>query len=308
MKVALSSLLLGASMLGANAKSLGQDGTETALFTDASGTYEYKLKVEEVDGLKTLTTDATTIIPDLDCELAYDRGTAYGSYGVTILTSDNTTSRTDQLSRYSKDSTLAFFCGLKINGGSLKIDDGKGAVHKDDRLLIELDGTGDCTAQFNLDTTKVKTDSNADSRIYKPKLKAMIEYRNANDKLCIMEKDLAHGNVKATLNLVPTVNATNNNIVWNMETTSSAPMTRTADKFFEAEWDATFDLGGMIHTAYTMNLQVGAMMTRNVRGKSNLKHMVCPEMSLQPSLQAAMDGETTLSYFLECLRVNANRL
>lgn len=226
-------------MLGANAKSLGQDVSETALFTDASGKIQYELKVEEDgNGLKILTTTAA----DLDCEVAYDRGTAYGSYGVPILTSAPA-DRTELLSKYSKDSTLAFFCGLKEGDASLKIDDGKGAVHKDDRLLIELDGTGDCTAQFNSELTKVVTESDADSRLYKPKLKARIEYKNTDGGLCIMKKDLAHGQVTATLNLNGTTTAKDNNIVGNMVTTSSAPMTRIDDKRFEAVWDATFDLG-----------------------------------------------------------------
>ena len=238
-------------MLGANAKSLGQDGTETALFTDQYSN-AYELKVEEVGGLKTLSLYSGVSNAVIDCEVDYDRGTAYGTasagYTPTILTSDDTAWRTDQLSRYSKDSKLAFFCGLKLVTDDyedlhLKIDDGKGAVHKDDRLLIELDGTGDCTAQFNSEFTKVDTESDADSRLYKPKLKAKIEYRNTDGKLCIMKKDLAHGDVKATLNLIRTSEAATHNIVGNMVTTSSAPMTRTDEKRFEAVWDATFDLG-----------------------------------------------------------------
>lgn len=217
MKVALSGMVLGASMLGANAASL----SGTATFANVDGTPGGSIGVEG----NTVTASGGT----LNCEADFNRGTAYGTYGDI---------ETDDLNDYQIGSKLAYFCGLT----GQKIDDAQGAVQSNDRVLIELTGTGNCTPTLS---GYVDVNADADGRIYAPVLKAQVEYS------CYPSKSHVVGGVTADLFIEASPDATTHNIVGNMVKSSASYLERTAGHLFESTWTALYDLGANDpHSAY----------------------------------------------------------
>ena len=219
MKVALSGMILGASMLGANA--------ETYTFAKANGSQG-----------DSITADATGITGNgLQCTAAHDHGTAYGNYG------DDPSAV--NLADYEGGSKLAFFCGIQ----NQFIDDAKGAPQQGDTILLKLDGTAtDCGP----DRIKNGADDPNDpskaeggvvgARLFEPTVTAKVLYK------CIKSKSAAGPSVTADLKVKKISDA---DFISSDAAQASMTLLRSGPKEFSASEKVIFDLGtNKPHSAY----------------------------------------------------------
>ena len=229
MKVALSGMILGASMLGANAdfKSL-PDGVEVSFEGGAKLTYD-----ETSD---TISASGGTAV----CEAAPELGTAYRDYGDKTLANADAAFKQE----YEDGSTLAFLCG--IQGAPLEDIDHSQEVHQEgDKVLVHFKGTATECSSSSI-TRSLVSSSDAGTRYYEPTLKATLVFD------CKRFQDFDRGvDMEATLKLAPTNDAHNYHVVQHMVTGSTSELTPVSGTEWEAQWTPKFDLGAnQPHSAY----------------------------------------------------------
>lgn len=217
MKVAFSGMILGASMLGANAAPLG-DGA-TVSFVDGS-----TLTFTAADGGSIVLSEGATA----NCVAKASLGDAYNDYETDGVAHDAVTK-----SHYESGSTIAYLCG---SGAPIaNIDDSK-TVHQDgDRVLIHFTGTAsECTKSIT--NPAVVTADDAAGRLYKPTVKATLSYT------CKKKQAFSPpGKMGVHLGLQAITDASS--IVQNMDMDSEKELSRDNGKDFSAEWTPKFDLG-----------------------------------------------------------------
>lgn len=225
MKVALSGMILGASMLGANAAEY--------TFANADGTQG-----------GTITADASSITgpADMVCTPAPDHGTAYQGYALG-----------DSLADYEAGTTLAFFCGITDQ----KIDDAGDAPHVGDEILLKLEGTADAAACAEERIRNPQDDTGAGesssstggvvgARLFRPSVTAKVLYK------CILGKSHAGPeNVQAELRVKENTETADQTIVSGDAAKVSMTLLRSGPKEFSATETLEFDLGtNKPHSAY----------------------------------------------------------
>ena len=230
MKVALSGMILGASMLGANA--------ETYTFANADGTQGGSITADEF---------GISGPAGMMCTPSPEHGTAYSGYALPATQAEQTTLLAD----YEDGTTLAFLCG--INGQV--IDDARGAPHVGDSILLKLEGTAtECGPERirNGSDDPGAGDSSSSSggvvgaRLFQPEVTAKVLYK------CILGKSHAGpSNVQAELRVKEKAGIADDTIVSGNAAPVSMTLLRSGPKEFAATESMVFDLGtNKPHSAY----------------------------------------------------------
>tara|TARA_B110000858_G_scaffold198461_1_gene265292 strand:+ start:5039 stop:8860 length:3822 start_codon:yes stop_codon:yes gene_type:complete len=167
MKVALSGMVLGASMIGANANALGR--VDSKVYT-----FESKATLAFDPAAQTLTLDTTgaTSPGTLECKPAEgteSMGNAHPSFETADLKT-NGAANTALAEDYESGSVLTYYCGLK-NGNSYEgggSDQNPGLHSSNNRIRVDVHGTCTKEAEFKdtqTDTKVVDNYNNVDSPI-----------------------------------------------------------------------------------------------------------------------------------------------
>lgn len=224
MKVAFSGMILGASMLSANA--------EEYTFAKLDGTQGGTITVDYTAGTITGGT----------CEAAPEHGTAFPGYALGASLAD-----------YEAETTLAFLCGIDDQ----QIDDAKGAPHVGDKILLKLEGTADADACAEERIRNPQDDTGAGEsssssggvvgdRLFRPEVTAKVLYK------CILGKSHAGpSNVRAALRVKKNTDTVDQTIVSGFPAAVSMTLLRSGPKEFSATQTMEFDLGtNKPHSAY----------------------------------------------------------
>lgn len=234
MKVAFSGMILGASMLGANAASL-QDGGHIVY------THGHKLSRSDTDGVATLTSTDSTGAPAgaVSCTAVEDRGDArHGAYPTQASAASVTLDTGD----HENGANLAFFCKITGLPAGSEIQEDNGIERSGQGVLVIVQGDQECNGHLTASTLSGSWNG---ERQYKPTITATKTYD------CIKKQASPTEQVGTALAVVKTLNAALKNVVGSQTLSQSFHMARTDDKSFSATETVTYDLGAdHPHSAY----------------------------------------------------------
>jgi hypothetical protein len=223
MKVALSGMILGASMLSANAASLAGQAT----FTTPDGSTELYIDV---------TNGALTTNGVLNCITAHAQGTAKHSYSTDGLVDGSPT----DAAVHDKNGVLAFFCGLE--GLPEIVDDGN-ADREDQRVLVTF--AGEKTCNRGTISAGATTGSWSGERVATQTVNPVVTFD------CIMREDASIPAATAELSVKRIPAAIDEGIVDPDAGVQNVPMSRLNDYVFSGHAQVSFDLGAdKPHSAY----------------------------------------------------------
>ena len=260
MKVALSGMVLGASMIGANAGPILTDMTNTASIAqtetvfDKDGT-KYRLRYDATafDSANPLNTDPVlkVVAPagdtkiSLDCTLA-STGTAYEDYADITANAVGNVDITHGTVRddYRSDATLSYLCGFKNDDGTLidiktvgKDANGQAATAVDgNRIQVDFQGKCDNSAGGTLAYVLV-TDTYAGEKVYDADLTARVDFNCKQLKTTIptVEVELAFKPTTSSAALLPDLNNAQSTANFNLAAslTDKTQYTATLPKSFD---------------------------------------------------------------------------
>lgn len=224
MKVALSGMVLGASMLGAQAGPL--DGSAT--FTNG----------------KTLSFSENSLSSEgheVDCVKAETKGSAYhDGYDLTGLTGTLNNAKPATIDQHDDDAELAFFCGftgesIVTFGGADQQGFAEGNAQQ--RVLIKFSGEyTDTDCDTGTISSSMKTDDNDGGRSYQPSIDTQVAYT------CIKRHDFQSPEVRAALNVQRKSDA--ESFVADTIQVNKATLSRSSGTTYDkSNWQLTYNLG-----------------------------------------------------------------
>lgn len=267
MKVALSGMILGASMLGANAASLADSG-------EIVYTHGHKL----TRAGKTLTADTGVVT----CTPAHSRGDARHVYTAPAAAASVTLATGD----HESGANLAFFCELTLAGSEIQEDNG--VERSGQGVLVIVQGDKDC-GNGDLTASTLSGSWNGE-RQYKPAITATKEYE------CIKRQAEIAEQVGTALAVVKTAAAGTEGVVGTQTLSGAFNMVRNGDYSFSATETVIYDLGAdHPHSAYyTSGLTCGE--GDPCRGKVTLSAGAA-SFDVASGLSGAWGSDAAVQYF-----------
>lgn len=237
MKVALSGMVLGASMLGANASSgVALDGTVAFGSADSLTFQNGQLSISGGGSL--------------ECVLAYDKGSAGHYYSVSeVVANQDHSAKTE----YKSGSTLAYWCGLTKNNSPLSYT-GSGPTQQPDQQRVLVRFTGSAPSCGKSIVSTMVTDGVLGAKAYLPTVASTITYE------CIEKHDFEAPTVTADVSIKATAvaSAIISGDVAEQYQGPALVRSATNGKIFSKTWAAEFDLGIAQPHSYYYEVEPGA--------------------------------------------------
>lgn len=276
MKVALSGMILGASMLGANAAPLADSGEIV---------YTHGHKLTRSDTTLTSTDSAGSPAGAVFCVPVEDRGDArHGAYPDQVSAASVTLDTGD----HETGANLAFFCEVTGLPEGSEIQEDNGVERSGQGVLVIVQGDKPC-GNGDLTTSTLSGSWNGE-RQYKPAIIATKTYD------CIKKQAEIAEQVGTALAVVKTAVAGTAGVVGTQTLTRSFNMARTDDKTFSATETVIYDLGAdHPHSAYyTSGLSCGE--GDPCRGKVTLSAGAA-SFDVASGLAGAWGSDAAVQYF-----------
>jgi len=288
MKVALSGMILGASMLGAHATPISSDMTDVKFGTGNALTFN--------NGILSITGGGT-----LDCKLATDKGTAGHYYAVDDFEKGKVHTKVGD---YKAGSTLAYWCGLSGLGYT-----GSGPTQQpgEDRVLVHFTGSAQTCAGTVVST--MHQEGTLGARVYAPQIATTVTYD------CIEEHGFDAPTATADIEIQATQKAEDEDIMDEDQdgkavvapTTSAVVLERstTDGKVYSKTWTASFDLGTAqphrgyyeLESACTGGILCFGKLTTNAAGDTQDLGTVLSSNSAAEGEAPAWSTDSQVEYF-----------